>query len=140
MTPANVIGVFTIQFTLRAVMEYFTTPANDPHQERLTVPADLRLTFPPLRLLGITNPFPEGEWSGGEQRLSRKEQNRVAAQKWREKKESYRSALEDANEQLRAQAFRFLSQIQELRTENTILEQQLDFFHNLMRAIISPGQ
>jgi hypothetical protein len=66
-----------------------------------------------------------------------RERNRLAAQKWRKKKEGYLTDLEDANDALRQEAFKLANDVHSLRIENGILEEQLNFFHQMMRNMVS---
>lgn len=66
-----------------------------------------------------------------------KERNRLAAAKWRKKKDQYLGELEEANDQLRKQALELLSQAQSLKIENQVLEAELTFFQQFMSKIMS---
>lgn len=65
-----------------------------------------------------------------------KERNRLAAQKWRKKKDQYLYELESANDNLRSQALALCSQVQSLRVENKLLEDELQFFQSFMSNIM----
>lgn len=72
-----------------------------------------------------------------DERKDLKERNRIAAQKWRQKKDHYLGELEEANDQLRKQALQLSSQIQSLRVENKVLENELLFFQQFMSKVMS---
>ncbi|KAK8895040.1 hypothetical protein M9Y10_023483 [Tritrichomonas musculus] len=65
-----------------------------------------------------------------------KERNRIAAQKWRKKKDKYLTELESANDVLRQQALSLCGQMQALRVENKLLEDELQFFQSFMSKIM----
>ena len=65
-----------------------------------------------------------------------KERNRIAAQKWRKKKDKYLTELESANDVLRQQALSLCGQMQSLRVENKLLEDELQFFQSFMSKIM----
>ena len=66
-----------------------------------------------------------------------KERNRIAAQKWRKKKDKYLTELESANDVLRQQALSLCGQMQSLRVENKLLEDELQFFQSFMSKIMN---
>jgi len=66
-----------------------------------------------------------------------KERNRIAAQKWRQKKDGYLGELEASNDDLREQVFNLSSQAASLRVENKVLENELMFFQQFMSRIMS---
>ena len=68
-----------------------------------------------------------------------KERNRIAAQKWRKKKDKYLTELESANDVLRQQALSLCGQMQSLRVENKLLEDELQFFQSFMSKIMNAG-
>lgn len=68
-----------------------------------------------------------------------KERNRIAAQKWRKKKDKYLTELESANDVLRQQALSLCGQMQSLRVENKLLEDELQFFQSFMSKIMHAG-
>ena len=82
-------------------------------------------------------PVPPPEVKHLEEKSDLKERNRLAAQKWRQKKDHYLSELEEANDQLRKQALDLLSQVQSLKIENKVLENELMFFQQFMSKIMS---
>lgn len=72
-----------------------------------------------------------------EDKIDLKERNRIAAQKWRKKKDHYLGELETANDELRKKAFDLCNKIQLLRVENSVLENELLFFQSFMAKIMS---
>lgn len=66
-----------------------------------------------------------------------RERNRLAAQKWRKKKDQHLAELEELNDQLRKQALELVTQTQLLRAENKVLESELLFFQQFMSKIMS---
>ncbi|KAH0795414.1 ATF-like basic leucine zipper transcription factor B-ATF-related protein [Histomonas meleagridis] len=68
-----------------------------------------------------------------------KERNRIAAQKWRQKKDQYLSELEAANDELRRRTLDLCSKAEALRVENHVLENELQFFQSFMTKIMSAG-
>jgi hypothetical protein len=67
-----------------------------------------------------------------------RERNRAAAQKWREKKDRHLTELESFNDRLRKQALDLTSQMQALKVENKLLEDELAFFQGLMSKMMAP--
>lgn len=72
-----------------------------------------------------------------QQKLDHKERNRLAAQKWRAKKDQSLSTLEDENDHLRKTVFDLQSQALQLSVENKILESELQYFQQFMSKIMS---
>jgi hypothetical protein len=68
--------------------------------------------------------------------------NKVAAKKWRDKKDETLSDLEGKNDQLRAEALDLRKQLMSLKTENHVLEDELKFFQSFMTKImkVSPQE
>ena len=66
-----------------------------------------------------------------------KARNRVAAKKWRDKKDEVLSKLEIANDQLRHEAFKLRNEALSLKTENEILENELNYFQSFMSRIMN---
>jgi hypothetical protein len=65
-----------------------------------------------------------------------KYRNRVAAQKWRDKKGRYLIELEGENDNLRKQAFAFNTKLQLLKVENGLLESELAYFQSFMTQMM----
>jgi hypothetical protein len=65
-----------------------------------------------------------------------RERNRVAAQKWREKKDHHLTELEAKNDSLRKQAFELNLQLQTLRLESNLLDSELTFFQGVMSKMM----
>jgi uncharacterized protein YllA (UPF0747 family) len=63
--------------------------------------------------------------------------NRVAAKKWRSKKDEALYQLEAMNDQLRQEALQLRKAACELQTENQILEDELKFFQSFMSTFMS---
>jgi hypothetical protein len=63
--------------------------------------------------------------------------NRVAAKKWRDKKDATLYDLEARNDQLRLEALRLRRQAMALQTENQVLEDELKFFQSFMTKIMN---
>ena len=102
--------------------------------------------MPPLRPRNFeyTNilPFPQislnsPESTDQESKSDLKERNRIAAQKWRQKKDGYLGELENINDSLREQVFKLQSQTLTLKVENKVLEDELQFFQKFMSKIMS---
>lgn len=66
-----------------------------------------------------------------------RERNRVAAQKWRKKKDNYLSDLEATNDQLRTQVFKLNAQAVQLTTENQVLENELKYFQVFVTKVMA---
>ena len=71
-----------------------------------------------------------------QQKLDHKERNRIAAQKWRAKKDECLSTLEEENDVLRKKVFDLQAQALQLSTENNILESELQYFQQFMSRIM----
>jgi hypothetical protein len=63
--------------------------------------------------------------------------NRVAAKKWRDKKDDSLYDLEAKNDRLRAEALELRRQALALQSENHILEEELTFFQSFMAKIMT---
>jgi hypothetical protein len=72
-----------------------------------------------------------------EERIGLKERNRVAAQKWREKKDRYLLELEGTNDGLRKQALALNTDLLALKVENRTLEEELAFFQGFMSRMMA---
>jgi hypothetical protein len=68
---------------------------------------------------------------------SLRERNRLAAKKWRKRKDEHLYELESENDSLRQRCFQLCTAARELRVENTILEEELGFFQDFMRKIMN---
>lgn len=85
----------------------------------------------------IAAPVPQEQIQQTQQKLDHKERNRLAAQKWRAKKDQSLSTLEDENDHLRKSVFDLQSQALQLHVENKILESELQYFQQFMSKIMS---
>lgn len=65
-----------------------------------------------------------------------RERNRIAAKKWRMKRDKYLEELEQENDELRKQAFVLYKQMQELRIESEFFNEEIQFFQSFMASII----
>ena len=72
-----------------------------------------------------------------QQKLDHKERNRLAAQKWRAKKDECLSTLEEENDVLRKKVFDLQAQALQLSTENNVLESELLYFQQFMARIMN---
>jgi hypothetical protein len=63
--------------------------------------------------------------------------NRVAAKRWRDKKDDELYNLETTNDQLRREALSFRKQLLVLQTENHVLGDELRFFQSFMTNIMN---
>jgi hypothetical protein len=63
--------------------------------------------------------------------------NRIAAKKWRDKKDDTLYELEATNDQLRREALELRRQVLGLETENHVLEEELRFFQSFMTKIMN---
>ena len=108
--------------------------------EQVQIPRHLVNFMPPLRARRPDVAFPFNQIPAAppvDDRSEIKERNRLAAQKWRQKKDHYLSELEESNDQLRKQALELSSQIQSLKVENKVLESELLFFQQFMSKVMS---
>ena len=71
------------------------------------------------------------------QKLDHKERNRIAAQKWRAKKDESLQTLEEENDVLRKKVYDLQAQALCLSTENKILDSELQYFQHFMSRIMS---
>lgn len=71
------------------------------------------------------------------QKLDHKERNRIAAQKWRAKKDETLLTLEEENDILRKKVFDLQAQSLQLNVENRILDSELQYFQHFMSKIMS---
>jgi hypothetical protein len=97
-----------------------------------------RLTFP---LLQFAYPVSEldritGIMADNQERRESKERNRLAAKKWRSKKDMYLGEMESTNDDLRRQALGLASQMHKLRVENKVLEDELGFFQKIVSGMM----
>lgn len=76
------------------------------------------------------------DWGDEDDKNDLKERNRVAAKKWRQKKDQYLNQLEMENDLLRQQALSLLKQVRSLNSENQLLEEELLFFQAYMTQIM----
>jgi hypothetical protein len=68
--------------------------------------------------------------------------NKVAAKKWRDKKDDTLYDLEARNDRLRGEALGLRKELMALKTENRVLEEELRFFQSFMTKImkVSPQE
>jgi hypothetical protein len=64
-----------------------------------------------------------------------REKNRLAARKWRDRKDRYLLELENANDDLRRQVLECSEEIQCLNIANRLLEKELGFFQAVLSRI-----
>jgi hypothetical protein len=115
--------------------------APSPFAPQLAMPALFPNLLPPLVLRVNPNFIPpvadiRAMQDGG----SLRERNRVAAKKWRKKKDEHLSELEDENDKLRERAFGLCSAVRKLAVENSVLEAELGFFQDFMRKIMNQAK
>ena len=88
----------------------------------------------------LTNTIPQtvsSSDSESEMEKDLRERNRIAAQKWRQKKEVYLGDLEHKNDQLRQQALQLCNTALALKVQNQVLENELQFFQNFLSKAIT---
>lgn len=66
-----------------------------------------------------------------------KARNRIAAKKWRDRKDEMLAGLEMANDTLRRDALSLRNEVLALQTENQVLEDELRFFQAFMTKIMN---
>lgn len=66
-----------------------------------------------------------------------KARNRIAAKKWRDKKDERLYELESSNDILRKDALTLRNEVLALQTENQVLEDELRFFQTFMTKIMN---
>jgi hypothetical protein len=101
----------------------------------LNVMPPLRTPLGPWPPYDVSDRLPENS-EGDDDKSLAKERNRIAAQKWRDKKDRYLSDLEVKNDDLRKQAFQLNTQLQLLTVENGLLDNELAFFQSLMAKMM----
>lgn len=69
-----------------------------------------------------------------------KARNRIAAKKWRDKKDSLLYQLEAKNDELRKTALSLRTTSLSLQTEISVLEDELRFFQTFMTKIMNSSQ
>lgn len=69
-----------------------------------------------------------------------KARNRIAAKKWREKKDETLYQLEQQNDILRAEALNLRNEALSISTENKVLEDELNYFQTFMTKIMNANQ
>ena len=102
-------------------------------QQNLSPQNFTNLPLPINQPLNVTNNRDSDE------KADLKERNRIAAQKWRQKKDQYLGELEVTNDELRKKALDLCSKAESLRIENNVLENELQFFQSFMSKIMSSG-
>jgi hypothetical protein len=111
-----------------------------PHVFNLMPP--LRTFTGPDMFLGgirlpVAPPMPGVDPEDDGTRSGLKERNRLAAKKWRVKKDRLLVDLETENDVLRKQALDILNQVQSLRVQNRLLEEELGFFQGFMSKMMT---
>jgi hypothetical protein len=94
---------------------------------------------PMLMQLDGRQPIPFHNANPQDPKAVTKYRNRMAAQKWRDKKGRYLLELEAENDNLRKQAFAFSSKLQLLKVENGLLESELTYFQSFMSKMMKTG-
>jgi hypothetical protein len=86
--------------------------------------------------------IPQNGQSGQDGKEEFRARNRIAAKKWRDKKDETLYQLEATNDQLRKTALDLRRQILGIQTENRVLEEELKFFQAFMTKImkVTPNQ
>ena len=64
-----------------------------------------------------------------------KEKNKIAAKKWRKKKENYLKKLEEVNDLLRNEVVKLYYQSKSLKVEINVFETELWFFNQLLQLL-----
>jgi putative heme degradation protein len=82
-------------------------------------------------------PLPVRDAEDDDARSGLKERNRLAAKKWRLKKDHMLGELESENDALRKQALDLVNQAQALRVQNRMLEDELLFFQGFMSKMMT---
>jgi hypothetical protein len=112
-----------------------------PQCQSMRIPPHLAALIPPLRQRMSQDMMPpKREGDSPEDKADIKERNRLAAQTWRRKKDKRITELETANHCLRKQALNTASQLQTLKVENRILEEQLAFFQGVMAKMMGSSK
>jgi hypothetical protein len=87
-------------------------------------------------LIPVANPSPARDLDD-DSRSGLKERNRLAAKKWRLKKDQMLGELEARNDDLRKQALDLVSELQALRVQSRLLEEELGFFQGFMSKMMA---
>lgn len=116
---------------LQQVTPMFSDPSNMPHKFMDFIPP-LKPNF--LKQVPLISNQIE---PAVDDKSDLKERNRMAAQKWRKKKDQYLSELEQTNDNLRQQVLDLSSEAQSLKVENAVLERELQFFQSFMSKIMN---
>ena len=66
-----------------------------------------------------------------------KEKNKIAAKKWRKKKENYLKKLEEVNDLLRNEVVKLYYQSKSLKVEINVFETELWFFQSVITTIVN---
>jgi hypothetical protein len=115
------------------------TPAGFPPQMFNVVPP-LQVRPPPeffMSRMPLPLEFPRGiPHMAEDDGLELKQRNRMAAQRWRERKNRYLVELEGLNDSLRKQALDLTNQLQLFKVENRMLESELAYFQSFMTNIM----
>jgi hypothetical protein len=82
----------------------------------------------------VLSPDPEDP---DDSRFGLKERNRFAAKKWRVKKDRLLGDLENESDSLRKQALDLMNEVQSLRVQNRLLEDELGFFQAFMSKMMA---
>ena len=135
------IQVLSPQFLPQYINPYTVQPAVNEQYLQYFPPLKPKETIenqnfiiPPLLPQMLSSSDSDTETEKG----SLKERNRLAAQKWRQKKELYLGDLETTNDQLRQQALELRNVALSLKVQNKILEDELQFFQSFMSKIMKP--
>lgn len=75
---------------------------------------------------------------GDAQKEDLRARNRIAASKWRAKRDECLYELEAENDDLRKKALQLRTEITSLKTENEVLEKELTFFQLFMAKLMEP--
>lgn len=125
------VGVFNP--SINDVMDFHTALMNMmPPLKRRQVDFPNTIPQPQMAI-----PSQQEQMQQMQQKLDHKERNRLAAQKWRAKKDQSLSTLEDENDHLRKSVYDLQSQALQLHVENKILESELQYFQQFMSKIMS---
>lgn len=114
-------------------MNQFVPQFHDAHQ----MSQNLINLLPPLKFRHLQETQIQNDIKESNEKSDLKERNRLAAQKWRLKKDHYLGELENTNDELRQQALDLCNQAHTLRIENKVLEEQLQYFQMFMTKIMN---
>jgi hypothetical protein len=124
-----------------------------PHFQPVVMPPHLASLIPPLLhrpavepvapaplpvVMQLPKPLKQGRREKHNEGEGLKERNRIAAQKWRCRKDRYMTELETENDGLRKQALDLCLEAKSVLVENKLLEDELVFFQKFMSLIMAP--